>query len=97
VGTIVGVRCREQFQAKGRKHVVQETPLEIVTKYAQGLYWPMDKPIALQELQRRGAPEEVLQIIRDMPQERITGPHQIQNALRQHPLKKYPTWSTERA
>ncbi|MGI8946028.1 MAG: hypothetical protein ACR2GL_07315 [Thermoleophilaceae bacterium] len=77
--------------------MLTETPIEFVTKYAQGLYWPMDKEIALQEIQRRGAPEEGLQIIRDMPQERITGPHQIQNALRQHPLKKYPTWSAYRA
>jgi len=60
---------------------MEETPVEVTAKYLEGLVWPVDKAEVVEAAQRNGAPEDVVQMIRDMDKDRLTGPNEVHNAL----------------
>ncbi len=60
---------------------MRETPIEATQKYVHGLTWPVNKDEVIRTLERNGAPEDVLEVIRAMDKPRFTGPNEVHNAL----------------
>ncbi len=60
---------------------MEETPLEATIKYVEGIDWPADKQTVLDQMENHGAPDDVLQTIRDMDKDRFSGPNEVHNAL----------------
>lgn len=64
---------------------MERTPVETVAKYVHGLTWPANKGEVLDVLQRNGAPEDVLQIVRSSNRERFASPNDVHAALWSRP------------
>ncbi len=60
---------------------MEETPLEATRKYVEGVTWPVDKETLIERMEANGAPDDVLQTLRDTDKDRFTAPSEIQNAL----------------
>lgn len=60
---------------------MEETPLEIANKYTQGLRFPASKDQVLDSLQRNGAPDDVVEIVRSKPNETYASPNELQDHL----------------
>ncbi len=60
---------------------MKETPLEVSSKYVNGVIWPVTKEVLLEAMERQGAPDDVLQTVRAAPQARFVAPSDVHQAL----------------
>lgn len=60
---------------------MEDTPIEVTTKYIDGIVWPASKQDVLSTMERNGAPEDVLQALRSVEREDFTGPNEVHNVL----------------
>ena len=60
---------------------MQETPVDATRRYARGLVWPADKATVIEVMQRNGAPEDVLRVVRETDKPRWVAPSDLQNSL----------------
>ncbi len=60
-----------------RKRQMDETPLEVVRLYTQGLEFPATKEQVLESFQRNGAPGEAVEIIRSKNHPRFAAPNEV--------------------
>lgn len=60
---------------------MEETPLEVTSKYLDGVTWPARKAEVLEALERNGAPADALQTVRAADQERFVAPSDVHQAL----------------
>ncbi len=60
---------------------MEETPLDATRKYVDGIIWPADKETVLEAMEGNGAPDDVLQTLRDLDKDRFRAPSEVQNAL----------------
>lgn len=60
---------------------MEEKPLEVTQKYLDGVQWPAGKDDVLEAAESNGAPDDVLEAIRAMDKDRLTGPNEVHNAL----------------
>ncbi len=65
-----------------RERGMQETPVDATRKYAQGLSYPANKETVVQVLQRNGAPDDVIQAVRDADKPRWVAPSDLVITLR---------------
>ena len=60
---------------------MEETPVDATRKYVEGIIWPADAETVLETMRANGAPDDVLQTLRDTNKDRFSAPSEIQNAL----------------
>lgn len=60
---------------------MDETPLEVTQKYIDGIVWPASKDEVITAIEHNGAPDDVIQALRDVDKERFVAPSEIQNVL----------------
>ncbi len=60
---------------------MEDTPIEATQKYVDGIQWPASKDDVVTAVERNGAPDDVLQALRDEDKERFTGPNEVHQAL----------------
>ena len=60
---------------------MEETPLEVTTKYVHDVLWPASKEDVLQAVENNGAPDDVLETIRGIDKDTFTGPNDVHNAI----------------
>jgi len=60
---------------------MEETPLEVSSKYVHGVTWPVVKEELLAAMERNGAPDDVLETVRSAPQARFVAPSDVHQAL----------------
>ena len=60
---------------------MRETPLDATRKYVHGVIWPANKEEVIRAAEQNGAPDDVLQVLRDLDKPRFSGPNEINNAL----------------
>lgn len=60
---------------------MQDTPIEVLQKYVDGVDWPASKDDVVQAVQSNGAPDDVVEQIRSSEKDRFTGPNEVHNWL----------------
>lgn len=60
---------------------MEETPLEAVEKYVEGLQWPASQDEVVEALRRNGAPDDVVQTLLADGRDRFTGPNEVHQVL----------------
>jgi len=60
---------------------MEETPLEVSSKYVHGVTWPVTKKELLEAMEANGAPEDVLQTVSAAPVGRFVAPSDVHQAL----------------
>ncbi len=60
---------------------MQETPLEASRKYVVGIGWPASKEEVLTAVERNGAPEDVMQVLRAVDKPRFVSATDVHQAL----------------
>jgi hypothetical protein len=60
---------------------VEENPVEVTQRYIDGINWPASKDEVVKAAERNGAPEDVLEKLRVVSDERFDGPNRVHNAL----------------
>ncbi|MBA3304607.1 MAG: DUF2795 domain-containing protein [Thermoleophilaceae bacterium] len=60
---------------------MRETPLEVSSKYVHGITWPVLKGELIETMQRNGAPEDVLEVVRSFRLARFVAPSDVHQAL----------------
>ncbi|HWC25562.1 MAG TPA: DUF2795 domain-containing protein [Solirubrobacteraceae bacterium] len=60
---------------------MDETPLEAVEKYVEGLQWPASKDEVVEAVRRNGAPDDVVQKLLADDRDRFTGPNEVHQVL----------------
>lgn len=60
---------------------MDETPVGATQKYVEDIIWPADKETVLEAMERNGAPEDVLQTVRQVDRPRFTGPNDVHSGL----------------
>ncbi|MBW3653382.1 MAG: DUF2795 domain-containing protein [Actinobacteria bacterium] len=60
---------------------MDETPIEAVQQYVEGLEWPCTKEEVLEAVERNGAPDDVLQALRGAEKDRFAGPNDVHSVL----------------
>lgn len=60
---------------------MRDTPVNITAKYVHGFTWPASKEEILAGMERNGAPEDVLQVIRAYDHPRFASANDVHQAL----------------
>ncbi len=60
---------------------MEETPLEVSSKYVHGVTWPVTKQELLEAMEANGAPDDVLQTVSAANQARFVAPSDVHQAL----------------
>ncbi|MDQ3588024.1 MAG: DUF2795 domain-containing protein [Actinomycetota bacterium] len=60
---------------------MRDTPVNITAKYVHGFNWPASKAEVLAAMERNGAPEDVLLVVRSYNQERFASTNDVHQAL----------------
>jgi hypothetical protein len=60
---------------------MEDTPLEVTSKYLNGVTWPALKAEVLEALERNGAPADALETVRSAALERFVAPSDVHQAL----------------
>ncbi len=60
---------------------MRETPIEATQKYVHDVIFPASKDEVLGAMEHNGAPDDVMQVIRDLDKPRYYGPNEVHNAL----------------
>ena len=61
---------------------MQDTPIETMQKYLEGMVYPTKREMVLEMAQGRGAPADVLERLSAL-RSRVAGPHEVQIVLRE--------------
>ena len=61
---------------------MQETPLDEMQRYLEGVVYPSKKELVLQAAERNGAPSHMLQRLSAL-RSRVSGPHEVLIVLRE--------------
>ena len=62
--------------------MAQDTPLDEMQRYLQGVVYPSKREMVLQTAERNGAPADVLQRLSAL-RSRVAGPHEVLIVLRE--------------
>lgn len=60
---------------------MEETPLDVTTKYLEGIDWPASKDEVIAAAQRNGAPPDVLDKLNETEHDTFAGVNGVHNAL----------------